>query len=126
MDRREFIKLSSFIGAGLVISQLPFGDNMGYFRMNYPISQIFYTDDNDKLCDRVIVSDTRIDFDFQSFIKRNWDADKSIFVYDVQKSSENNVRYFIRAAVVDIPHKRIKDKMEFDRNFIATYNIKRV
>ena len=113
MDRREFMKLSALFGAGMVLSSFVFGDNMGYFKLRMPAQLVIYGDK--KLEDKLIMCQTSISNSFENFIERNWSKHKSIFVYDVLP--EKNGKVYVRGAVLDIPHKLVKDTMCFDRKF---------
>jgi hypothetical protein len=114
MDRREFMKLSALFGAGMVLSSFAFGDNMGYFKMKLPVQQIIWGDV--KLEEKSIMCSTSFSNSFEDFIERNWSKDKSIFIYDVQNEKMNG-KVYVRGAVLNIPHKLVKDTMYFDRTF---------
>lgn len=120
MHRREFMKLSALIGGGLALSQFTIGDNMGYFKMELPVMNVMYDEDN-KLHSKFILTQTHRVKSFENFISKNWSKDKSIFVYDVMNEPMNDMKY-VRAVVLDIPHKSINDKMSFDRKFTLTNN----
>jgi hypothetical protein len=114
MDRREFMKLSALFGAGMVLSSFTFGDNMGYFKMNLPAQMVIWGDK--KLEEKLIICQTSNSHSFEDFIERNWSNDKSIFIYDVQTEKMNG-KVYVRGAVLDIPHKLVKDTMYFDTKF---------
>jgi len=114
MDRREFMKLSALFGAGVVLSQFSFGDNIGYFKMKQPAHFIYWGDT--KIEEKFIMCNTHNSNSFENFIERNWSKDKSIFIYDVADERINGMIY-VRGAVLDIPHKLVKDTMYFDRKF---------
>jgi hypothetical protein len=116
VDRREFIKLSTLIGGGLVVSSFTFGDNMGYFKMKTP-TQFIYYGDGVNINQKAIFASTFKVKSFEVFISKNWDKNKSIFVYDVINESMNGMKY-VRSAVLEIPYKSIKDKMLFDKKFV--------
>ena len=114
MDRREFMKLSALFGAGMVLSSFVFGDNMGYFKMRMPAQFVIYGDK--KLEEKFIICQTSNSHSFEDFIERNWSKDKSIFIYDILPEQMNG-KVYVRGAVVNIPHKLVKDTMCFDRKF---------
>jgi hypothetical protein len=114
MDRREFMKLSALFGVGMVLSSFTFGDNMGYFKMKLPAQMVIWGDE--KLEEKFIICQTSNSHSFEDFIERNWSKDKSIFIYDVQTEKMNG-KVYVRGAVLDIPHKLVKDTMHFDRKF---------
>jgi hypothetical protein len=114
MDRREFMKLSALFGAGMVLSSFAFGDNMGYFKMRMPAQMVICGDK--KLEKKLIICQTSNSHSFEDFIKRNWSKDKSIFIYEVLPEQMNG-KVYVRGAVLDIPHKLVKDTMHFDRKF---------
>lgn len=111
MDRREFMKLSALIGGGLMLSSFTFGDNMGYFKMERPVQFIYWGDDTN-INEKIILASTYKVKSFEDFISKNWDKNKSIFVYDVLDGGKT-----VRGAVLDIPYKSINSKMCFDRKF---------
>ena len=116
MDRREFMKLSALFGAGMVLSSFSFGDDMGYFKMKQPAHFIYWGDK--KLEEKFIICQTSLSISFEDFIERNWSKDKSIFIYDVQTEKMNG-KVYVRGAVLNIPHKLVKDTMYFDRTFVS-------
>jgi hypothetical protein len=113
MDRREFMKLSALIGGGLMLSSLTFGDNMGYFKMKTP-AQVIYYGDNMNINEKFIFTSTYKVKSFEDFISKNWDKNKSIFVYDVLDGGK-----YVRGAILDIPYKSISGEMCFDRKFTS-------
>jgi hypothetical protein len=120
MYRREFIKLSALIGGGLALSQFTFGGNVGYFKMKLPMEMIYWNDSKGGHA-KIIVTQTYNVKSFENFISKNWSTDKSIFVYNVMNEPMNGMKY-VRAVVLDIPHKSINAKMSFDRKFTPTNN----
>lgn len=110
------MKLSALIGGGLALSSFTFGDNMGYFKMEFPAGVIYWIDGN-TVNQKVISAYTYRVESFEDFISKRWDKTKSIFVYDVMNEDMNGMKY-VRASVLDIPHKSIiGNTMCFDRNF---------
>lgn len=106
------MKLSALIGGGLALSSFTFGDNMGYFKMEFPAGMIHWMDGNIENKRMLCVFTYRVN-SFEDFISKNWDINKSIFVYDVLDNEK-----YVRGAVLDIPHKSIiHNTMCFDRNF---------
>jgi hypothetical protein len=113
MDRREFMKLSALIGGGLMVSSFTFGDNMGYFKMEGTAQFIYYGDDMN-INEKFIIASTYRVKSFEDFISKNWDKNKSIFIYNVLDNGKT-----VMGAVLDIPYKSINGKMCFDRKFTS-------
>lgn len=125
MNRREFMKLSALIGGGLALSSFTFGDNMGYFKMeDGPVKWVHWTEGNTVQKKFIYAYTYRVE-SFEDFISKNWDINKSIFVYDVMNEPMNGMKY-VRGAVLNIPHKSIiLNRMCFDRNFKRLEVLKR-
>lgn len=112
IDRREFLKASSLIGTGILLSPLLLGDDIGYFKMNLPVHTVFYTDGKEIVSKVILASTTKVK-SFTDFVIKN--KKKTVYVYDYIQNSRGN---FVRASVIDIPSKSIlNDKMCFDRKF---------